>query len=141
MGSASLSPGGDLRALWLRFAGRRSPRGGLPEMGQLVWVVDRMDRGDLTVGDLQCQYADQLLLGVEGEHARAAVHFDPPERQTRDLASSPAPVGKCACNACASPQRTLRCHRLAAAVAGQLNVRGKQRLEPGEVALLGGGEE
>jgi hypothetical protein len=39
---------------------------------QLVGVDDRADARDLTVGDTECQHADQPLLFVEKERSRAA---------------------------------------------------------------------
>ena len=44
-------------------------------------------------------------------------------------------------NAVAATQRLRHCRRLAPAVADEHDILGEQRLKPGKIAFLGGGEE
>jgi hypothetical protein len=45
-------------------------------VGELVGVDDRVDVGDLPVGDVEGDDADESLLGVEVERSGAAVDLD-----------------------------------------------------------------
>jgi hypothetical protein len=108
---------------------------------QLVGVDDGADAGDLSAGDLERQHAQQPLPSVEQQRPRAAVDLDGPQRHARN-AGDPGPVVDERTRDLDAPaQRPRERRNLAAAVGGQLHVVREQRLEPGEVAVLGGREE
>ena len=107
-------------------------------MCQLVGVDDRADAGDLTAGDIECAHADQPLLSVEKERSRAAVDLHGTQRHAQDAGGQAEPVDQRAREVVAPAQRLRERRSLAAAVACQLHVVGEQRLEPSEIALLGG---
>ena len=110
-------------------------------MRQLVRVDDRADACDLAAGDIERQHAHQPLLSVEKERSRAAVDLDGAQRRARKTRGQADPVDQRARDTVAPAQRPRKRRNLAAAVAGQLHVVSEQRLEPSEIALLGGREE
>src|SRR5262247_3839241 len=111
-------------------------------MRQLVRVDDRVDAGDLTVLEIERQHPEHRVLPVEEEHARTAVDVDVTQRHTRDASEPAGPVaGHRASDPAAAAHRPGKGWSLTAAVRGQPYVMSKQRLQPGEIALLGGREE
>src|SRR3954464_7971261 len=111
-----------------------------PQVRELVGVDDRADAPDLTAGDVERQHADEPPLRVEVERARAAVDLDGAQL-ARNPRAPAEPLDQHARDAATPAQRPCERGNLAAAVAGQLDVVSEQRLETGEVALLGGVEE
>src|SRR4051812_19584114 len=111
-----------------------------PEVRQLVGVDDRADAPDLTAGDVERQHADQPPLGVEVQRSRATVDLDG-SHLARNPCAPAEPLDHHACDAPAPAQRPRERGNLAAAVAGQRDVVSEERLETGEIALLGGMEE
>jgi hypothetical protein len=71
----------------------------------------------------------------------AAVDLDGAQRHAGGACDPAEPVDQRACDTGASAERPRERRNLAAAVARQLHVVGEQRLEPGEIAVLGGREE
>src|SRR5215218_38625 len=113
-----------------------------PEVRQLVGVADGADARDLTAGDVERQDGDQALLCVEIERSRTAVDLDGADRHARTARGEAHRVAdQRARDTGPATQRPRQGRNLAAAVGGQLHVVGEQRLEPSEVALLGGREE
>src|SRR5947209_504008 len=110
-------------------------------MPELVRVDDRADAPDLALGDVYCQHPDDPLLPVDIERAGPSVDLDRPYRHVRKAVGQAEPVDQAARDAIASMQRAGERWNLAAAVAGQLDVVSEQRLEPGEIAVLRGGQE
>jgi len=106
-------------------------------MRQLFGVDDRADAPDLTAAEVERPHGDHPLLSVEVQHTRAAVDLDLAHRHTRNPRGLAHPAEQGASDAVAPVQRPSEWQDLAAAVAGQLDVMGEQRLEPGKISLLG----
>src|SRR5262249_10286892 len=75
------------------------------------------------------------------ERSRAAVDLDGAERDAGKARAETEPVDQRARDAGPPAEGPLECRNLAAAVAGQLHVVSEQRLEPSEIAVLGGLKE
>src|SRR5262245_64030175 len=120
---------------------QRGDVGDRPEVSQLVGVDDPADAPDLTTGDVERTHADQPLLGVEKERSGIAVDLDGTQRDTGYEHDPADPVDDGASDPGAAAQRAGERGSLSAPVAGELDVVGEQSLEPGQIALLGGGEE
>src|SRR5262249_26062295 len=113
-----------------------------PDVRQLVGVDDHSDACDLTAGDIERHHADEPLLCVEKTRSRAAVDLVGAEGHARKAGNDADLVVDDRARDTGSPaQRPRERWNLAAAVGGQLHVMSEQRLEAGEVAVLGGGEE
>src|SRR5215207_1156423 len=112
-----------------------------PEVGQLVGVDDRVDACDLTAGDVERHHGDQPLLCIEVERSWAAVDLDGARRYALKALAEADPADERAGDTGAAAQSARQGGDLAAAVAGQVHVVGEQRLEPSEIALLGGLKE
>src|SRR5215207_10368851 len=112
-----------------------------PEVGQLVGVDDRVDACDLTAGDVERHHGDQPLLCIEVERSWAAVDLDGARRYALKALAEADPADERAGDTGAAAQRVRQGGDLAAAVAGRLNIVGEQRLEPSEIAFLGGLKE
>src|SRR5262245_58632830 len=114
---------------------QRSEVADWPEVRQLVGVDDPVDACDLTAGDVERHNGDQPLLCVEIERPRAAVDLDGAQRGPRSAGAQADPADQRARDAVAPAQRARQGGNLAAAVPGELDVVGEQRLEPRQVTL------
>src|SRR5262245_23349919 len=110
-------------------------------MPELVRVDDRPDRSDLALVDLERHDADQAVVGVEDLDSGLAVDRDATEMRAAEARRRARPRHQRPGDPCAAVHRPGECGRLAATVAVQGDIVGKQSLEPLELALLDRREE
>src|SRR5262245_66557075 len=83
----------------------------------------------------------RVLFRSEKERSGTAVDLDAAQRDAGNFRAQPEPADQRARDTAAAAQRLCERRRLAATVAGQLHVVSEQRLEPSEIAVLGGLKE